>query len=144
MAKKKSKAKSSKSRARAKKAAPKRKAARKTARKAAAKPSLGRLKPFPGKPATLIVAAPEKRLAGKVTHYYNKISVGIIELTDSDLAAGDEISIEGPHTNIQQKIDSMQVEHEAVNVARIGQVIGLKVKDRVHEKDLVYKVIKRV
>ncbi|HIK00185.1 TPA: translation elongation factor-like protein [archaeon] len=83
-------------------------------------------------------------MVGKVTHYYNKIGVGIIELTDSDLAVGDEISIEGMHTNFQQKIQSMHVEHQAVNIARVGQVVGLKVKDRVHEKDIVYKVIKKM
>ncbi len=137
MAKKKAKAKS-KSRAKAKKSAQKKKAARKV------KHAVKRLRPIPGKPATLVVAAPEKRMVGKITHYYNKIGVGIIELTDSDLAVGDEISIEGVHTNFQQKVQSMQVEHQAVNIARVGQVIGLKVKDRVHEKDVVYKIIKKM
>ena len=139
MAKKKAKTKS-KSRAKARKAAPK----KKSMKKGKAKASAPRLKPISGKPATLIVAAPQKRLVGKVTHFYNKISVGIIELTDSDLAVGDEISIEGPHTNFKQKVDSMQVEHAVVSLARIGQVVGLKVKDRVHEKDAVYKVIRKM
>lgn len=123
----------------ARKLAPKKKAAR----AAKAKIQIHKIKPIPGKPATLIVAAPEKRLVGRIEHFYNKISVGIIKLTDSDLSLGDEISIEGPHTSIKQKVDSMQVEHEKVNIARIGQVVGLKVKDRVHEKDAVYKIIKK-
>lgn len=139
MAKKKAKAKP-KSRAKPKKTAPK----KKLAHKAKAKTATQRLKPIPGKPATLVIAAPEKRVAGKVKHFYNKVSVGIVELTGSDLALGDEISIEGPHTKVQQKVESMQVEHEPVNIARVGQVVGVKVKDRVRENDVVYKIIKKI
>ena len=134
MAKKKAKTKS-KSRAKARKAAPK----KKSVKKGKAKASAPRLKPISGKPATLIVAAPQKRLVGKVTHFYNKISVGIIELTDSDLAVGDEISIEGPHTNFKQKVDSMQIDMKPIKIAVKGQEIGMKVKDRVREHDIVYK-----
>ena len=134
MAKKKAKTKS-KSRAKARKAAPK----KKSVKKGKAKASAPRLKPISGKPATLIVAAPQKRLVGKVTHFYNKISVGIIELTDSDLAVGDEISIEGPHTNFKQKVDSMQIEHKKVAVAKKGDSVGIKVKDKARKNDKVYK-----
>ena len=82
----------------------------------------------------------EKKLIGKVTHYYNKIGVAIVELQD-DLQYGDEISIEGASTNIQQTVDSMQVEHEAVKSAHKGDAIGLKVKDAVRPGDVVYKII---
>jgi hypothetical protein len=34
----------------------------------------------------------------------------------------------------------MQVEHENIETAGTGDAIGLKVADRVKEKDLVYKV----
>ena len=81
----------------------------------------------------------EKKLIGKVTHYYNKIGVAIIELED-DLQYGDEISIEGTVTNIQQTVDSMQIEHDAVKNARKGDAIGLKVKDVVRPGDVVYKI----
>ena len=81
----------------------------------------------------------EKKLVGKVTHYYNKIGVAIVELED-DLQYGDEISIEGAVTNVQQTVDSMQVEHEAVKSAHRGDAIGLKVKDTVRPGDVVYKI----
>ncbi len=131
-----------------KSAKPKSKAKKSVSRKKTAKPKAKqfapRLKPIPGQPATLIVAAPEKRLVGKVKHFYNKIGVGIIELTGSDLSLGDEISIEGPHTKVQQKVSSMQVEHESVSIGRKGQIVGLKVSDRVRENDAVYKVIRKI
>ncbi|MBI1978913.1 MAG: translation elongation factor-like protein [Candidatus Aenigmarchaeota archaeon] len=82
----------------------------------------------------------EKKLIGKVTHYYNKIGVAIVELED-ELEYGDEISIEGTITNIQETVDSMQVEHEPVKSAHKGAAIGLKVKDTVRPGDVVYKIV---
>jgi len=81
----------------------------------------------------------EKKLVGKITHYFTKIGVAVIELTDT-VSVGDTISIEGPSTNFQQKVDSMQIEHKNVKVAKKGESIGLKVMDRVREIDSVYKV----
>jgi putative protease len=83
----------------------------------------------------------EKKLIGKITHYYTKIGVAVIELTDS-LSVGDEISIEGATTNIRQKVESMQIMHKDVKTAKAGDSIGLKVIDRVRENDSVYKIVK--
>lgn len=82
----------------------------------------------------------EKKLVGKVAHYFTKIGVGVIELSD-ELKLGDRISIEGPTTNFQQTVSSMQIEHENVQSASAGQSIGLKVDQRVREGDLVYKLV---
>lgn len=81
----------------------------------------------------------QKKLIGKVTHYYSKIYVAIVEL-DDDLQHGDEISIEGAQTNIQQIADSMQIEHEPVQMAHKGDAVGLKVKDKVRPGDVVYRI----
>ncbi|GAI29702.1 unnamed protein product, partial [marine sediment metagenome] len=48
--------------------------------------------------------------------------------------------IEGATTNIQQTVDSMQIEHENVQSAGSGQSIGLKIVERTREGDLVYKL----
>lgn len=82
----------------------------------------------------------EKKLIGKISHYYGKIGVAVVELTDK-LSVGDNISIEGVATNVQQGVDSMQIEHEDIQVAKKGDAIGLKVKDRVREGDAVYKIV---
>jgi len=81
----------------------------------------------------------EKKLVGKVTHYFTKIGVGVIELSD-EVRVGDRISIEGATTNLQQTIESMEIEHEKVQVAKAGESIGLKTLQRVREGDLVYKL----
>lgn len=75
---------------------------------------------------------------GHVTHFFSKISVAVIELTAS-LAVGDTIVIRGPTTDFEQRVESMQIEHVNVQQAKAGQSIGLKVAERVREKDTVYK-----
>ena len=83
---------------------------------------------------------PEKVLIGKVTHYYPKIGVAVIELSD-ELKVGDRISIEGATTNFEQTVESMEIEHQKIEVAKAGDSIGLKVIDRVRENDKVYKIV---
>ncbi len=82
----------------------------------------------------------EKKLIGKITHFYSKISVAVVELTDK-LLVGDEISIEGPETNFTQVVDSMQIEHNNIKEAKKGDSIGMKVNQKVKEGDEVFKVL---
>jgi len=81
----------------------------------------------------------ELQEVGKVSHFFSKISVAVVDLS-ATLSVGDRIRIQGPTTDFEQTVDSMQIEHEDVKTAKAGQSIGLKVKDRVREKDTVYKV----
>jgi len=82
----------------------------------------------------------EKKLVGKISHYFSKIGVAVIEVTDG-LEVGDEISIEGKVTNVRQRIESMEIEHKKIDKAKAGDSVGMKVADRVREKDNVYKII---
>lgn len=82
----------------------------------------------------------EKKI-GRVTHYFGKISVAILELTDDALSVGETIHVKGHTSDFTQKVDSMQIEHKNIEKAEIGQSIGLKVIARAHEHDIVYKVI---
>jgi putative protease len=75
---------------------------------------------------------------GHISHFFSKISVAVIELA-APLAVGDTIVIKGPTTDFEQHVESMQIEHENVQRAEAGQSIGLKVAERVREKDVVYK-----
>ena len=77
---------------------------------------------------------------GRVTHFYPKISVAIVELKAS-LNIGDKILIKGTTTNFEQTVESMQIEHKNIERAEAGQIIGLKVKERVRENDKVYRII---
>ncbi|MFA5048849.1 MAG: hypothetical protein WC516_07540 [Patescibacteria group bacterium] len=77
---------------------------------------------------------------GKITHYFDKIGVGVIEITDGALNIGDTIRVQGSGTDFQQTITSMQIDRQEVQTADKGQSIGLKVDQPVKEHDIVYKV----
>ncbi|UCF70696.1 MAG: hypothetical protein JSW49_10980 [candidate division WOR-3 bacterium] len=81
-----------------------------------------------------------EKLIGKIVHYFNKISVGIIEITEGELKVGDTIHIKGHTSDFNQQISSMQIEHQAVEKAKKGDSVGVKVDSPVHEHDQVYLV----
>ena len=81
----------------------------------------------------------EGKLIGKVTHYFSKIGVAIIELSDS-LKVGDTIRIIGSTVDITQEVDSIEVDHQKVEKAKKGDIIGLKVDEKVREDNKVYKI----
>ena len=81
---------------------------------------------------------PEQEI-GRVSHYFNKIDVAALELT-GELAVGDTIHIKGHTSDFTEVVDSMQIEHDSVEKAGPGDSVGIKVKERVHEHDTVYKV----
>lgn len=83
--------------------------------------------------------AKEGKLIGEITHYYSNIGVGIVDLKDS-LKVGEKIEIKGHLTDIEQDINSIQIDHKEVAEAKKGDVVGLKVTDKVREGDKVYKV----
>jgi len=85
------------------------------------------------------ILSEELQEVGMVSHFFAKISVAVIELKAS-ISVGDRILIKGPTTNLEQTVESMEIEHEKVQRAEAGQSIGLKINDRVRENDIVYKI----
>lgn len=77
---------------------------------------------------------------GRITHYYGHLGVGIVELTDN-LKVGDSIHIKGHSEDFTQAVDSIQVEHACVPEAKAGESIGIKVVNKVHPHDKVYKLV---
>ena len=80
-----------------------------------------------------------KEKIGVIIHYFTKIGVAAIKISDGELKIGDVIHIVGSHTDFQQKIDSMQIDGKPVDIVRAGDDVGIKLKDRVRENDIVYK-----
>ncbi len=83
----------------------------------------------------------EEKKIGDVIKYFGKIGVAAIRLSEGSLKVGDTIHIVGHTTDVTQTIDSMQIENKSVQEAGPGADIGIKVKDRVREHDVVYKVV---
>lgn len=76
---------------------------------------------------------------GRVTHYYDKISVAVIDVLGT-IAVGDKVKIKGRDQGFEQTLESMQVEHESVKTAKKGETIGLKVDQPVKKGDEIFKI----
>jgi len=75
---------------------------------------------------------------GSVTHYFGHLSVAAVTLTDT-LRVGDRIHIRGHTTNVEQSVDSMEVEHAKVDSAGPGDDVALHVSDHVREHDKIFR-----
>ena len=82
----------------------------------------------------------EKKLVGKVTHFFSKPCVAVVELQDV-LRAGDRIAIERGEERFEQVVSSMQVEHENIEEAKAGDAIGLKLDQPTKEGANVFKIV---
>ena len=82
----------------------------------------------------------EELKLGEVDDFFAKVGVMALKL-ENELKIGDKIHIKGHTTEISMTVDSMQVEHNAVQQAKKGDSVGIKVSDRVRKGDTVYKVL---
>lgn len=94
----------------------------------------------PAKPAWTTPAWGESEV-GIVEHFFAEINVAAIKLK-KPLKVGDKLHFRGHTTDFVQLVDSMQIEHQPVAEAPGDSDIGIKVKDRVREHDIVYRVAK--
>ena len=82
----------------------------------------------------------EKKPVGKITHYFDHINVGVLELTD-ELKEGDKISVEMHDGKaFEQTVSSMQIEKQPVRKAKKGDAVGLKL-DQPARNATVYKIV---
>ena len=77
---------------------------------------------------------------GRITHYFSKISVAVLEITAGTLKIGETIQIKGHTTDFTQSVESMQQEHQSIPEAKKGDSIGMKVEKPVRDGDRVFKV----
>ena len=77
---------------------------------------------------------------GIVEHFFTNVSVAAIKITNGELKIGDTIHIVGATTDFKQKIDTMEINRNPVEIVKSGDDVGIKVKERVREHDVVYKV----
>src|SRR3989442_5868828 len=83
----------------------------------------------------------ERKKVGEVFHFYGKIGVAAIRLTDDGIAIGDTLQIPGPSTNLVHTVDTLQIEHAVVSRAEPGQEAGWKSRARAREKYFDYKLM---
>jgi putative protease len=76
---------------------------------------------------------------GTVTHYFDHINVAVLNLTEK-IHVGDQVHFLGHSTDFKQEVSSLQIEHKAVNEGKPGEDVAMKVAQRVHPNDGVFKL----
>lgn len=74
---------------------------------------------------------------GKITHMFEKIDVAILELHNT-LKVGENIHIVGSTTDFEQMVDSMQVEHKNIDIAKKGDIVGIKLTGKAKVGDKIF------
>ena len=78
---------------------------------------------------------------GEVMKFFAKPGVAAIKVTGGVLVVGDKIKFKGHTTDFEDAISSMQIENKSVDKAAAGDLIGIKVKEKVREGDAVFKLV---
>ena len=91
------------------------------------------------KPTVTKVKKPLLEPVGQITHYFPHVKAGVVKVKKGDIRLGDTIHIKGHTTDFKQKVTSLQFDHQPIQKATKGQEVGLQVKSRVRQNDLVFK-----
>ena len=76
---------------------------------------------------------------GQITHYFDHLNVAALTLTEP-LRVGDTVHILGHSTDFKQEVTSLQIEHQSVEEAKPGDDVGMKVIQKVHPNDKIFKL----
>ena len=82
---------------------------------------------------------PEEQVA-VIVKFFAKPSVAALQVTDGSIKKGDTLRYKGHTTDFTEAVNSMEIDNQPVEEAKVGDLIGVKVKERVRENDKVYKV----
>ena len=83
---------------------------------------------------------PEEQVA-VVVKFFPKPSVAALQVTHGSLKKGDTLRYKGHTTDFTEQVSSMEIDNQPIEEAKVGDLVGLKVKERVRENDKVYKVV---
>lgn len=83
---------------------------------------------------------PEEEV-GIVVKFFSRPSVAAIEVTKGEIKKGDMLHFKGATTDFTGEVSSMEMDNKPIDQAKPGDLIGVKVKERVRPKDKVYKLV---
>jgi putative protease len=83
---------------------------------------------------------PEEQVA-VIVKFFTKPSVAALEVTNGTIKKGDMLRYKGHTTDFIEEISSMEIDNQVVDEVKVGDLVGVKVKERVRENDKVYKVV---
>jgi putative protease len=83
---------------------------------------------------------PEEQV-GVIVKFFAKPSVAAIEITSGSIKTGDLLRYQGHTTDFTEEVTSMEIDNQKVEEAKVGDLVGIQVKERVRENDKVYRVV---
>ena len=83
---------------------------------------------------------PEEEV-GRIVKFFAKPSVAAIEVTGGTIKPGDTLRFKGHTTDFTDEVKRIEIDNQAVEEAKAGDLVGIKVAERVRENDTVYKVV---
>ena len=93
------------------------------------------------KKASSILSDASLEEVGIITHFFPKVDAAVVKLTKGKLSVEDNIVIKGHTSDFKEKVESIQLDHVPIQNAEQGMEIGLKVKSKVREHDVVYRIL---
>jgi len=78
---------------------------------------------------------------GVIVKFFAKPSVAALKITKGSIKKGDTLMYKGHTTDFTEEVKSMEIDNQSIDEAKVGDMIGIQVKERVREKDIVYKVV---
>ncbi len=75
-----------------------------------------------------------------VTHFYPHVNAAIVDVQAGEIRVGDTLHFTGHTTDLRVRVNRIEFEHGSIEVARVGQAVGIQVTDRVREHDQVHKL----
>ena len=66
---------------------------------------------------------------GKVTHWYDKISVAVVKLTKG-LNVGDSIKVKHGESEFGDEVSSIQLNHEPIKSGKKGDEVAIKLSQK--------------
>jgi hypothetical protein len=82
----------------------------------------------------------EYQFVGKVTHFFDRIKVAVVAL-ESEVYLEDWLLFEGPRTELEQQVLSMQIDHAPIDVGHPGEEVAIKLDDVVRAGDEVFLIV---
>jgi putative protease len=83
---------------------------------------------------------PEEQVA-VIVKFFAKPSVAALQVIDGTIKKGDMLRYKGHTTDFTEEVSSLEIDNQSVDEATVGDLVGVKVKERVRENDKVYKVV---
>ncbi len=77
---------------------------------------------------------------GRVNKFFGKVSVAAVEVTHGTIKMGDQLHFKGATTDFTTQVESMEIDRVPIEEAKPGDLVGIKVPERVRPGDKVYRV----